>query len=213
MKTLKTLSHLHGYIVRKKVTKYYFYEFTRPDGKYRIYGLKTNVFDEAIKRAEEIDKKIFGGPKEVDNTLDQSIQVINKKQILLFSNITHEDISSLVEAYNKVLDTTDLCDEDAIMEAARVANIEAHIFILKKALFGHKYIKDFEDIPTPYYRANKHSTNDSDRIRRIRRIKQLADEGKTREEIIEITNEFEDFINGILDGILYTDIANSNKEN
>jgi hypothetical protein len=106
-----------------------------------------------------------------------------------------------------------LGDENAIIEAANIANIEAHIFILKKALFGHKYIKEFENIPTPYYRANRHSTDDSDRIKRIRNIKHLADEGKTREEIIEITNEFEDFVNGILDGILYTDIANSNKEN
>lgn len=202
---------LHGYMFRNKYTKYYFYEYTDANKKYHLIGLKTNDLKEAEERALKLDKKYFGDTPIADPIVEK-LHIKSKKKFMKkineFEDFTHEDISLLVDSYIKVTDSTKYTDSDAIKEAGIMANIDAITPLLQKAIFGHRWIKEFNYIITPKYKAKRPSTKNQRIIMQVHIVKSLADEGSTKEEIAAMTNKPEEFVSSVLDGLLYPDIDN-----
>ena len=122
-------------------------------------------------------------------------------------SLTPEQVENLVDAYNHILKTTKESDDMAVNLACKEAGIRAYAYTVSKALFGHQYIDGYKHIPRVIRRVHKASTTNPEIIKRIHNVRDLAMSRKTREEICDLTCESTMFVNGILDGCLYADIA------
>ena len=170
---------------------------------------KPNVFLNPPKTEERKEQEVIpvsDKQQEPENSQEETPKNRYIKQKSL--SLDHDTVEILVDEYDKVISQSSKTGSAAIKETLKNLGLTCSEYVARRALFHHKDIPGYEDIPEPMKTFTRASTEDPNIRAIVEEIKFLRDrKNADLTTIIRLTGQEALWTRRVYDGYTYADIC------